>query len=263
MNPNTQAREQARNLYFQSDLTQAQIASIAGINPKTLYTWIKKENWDRMKAAAVRTPAAITEKLYIQLNNLTYAIIGRESGSNFPTKDEAYVIKTLAYSIGKIKKQVSVSETIDVMMGFIDYINKRDNDLAKKVARHAEQFVGDPKEPYRPFEPEYDFKGELLTPPIDGLPGMETEEPAGRQQNQSHPHEEKPRSTPAGEPVLNENTAGRSNVIPLPNTNPLQATPVNTSSPKGAELPPNAPPQSPPIDLTPPRKPWLNDNVRW
>lgn len=248
MNP--QARTQARDLYFETDLTQAQIANIIGINPKTLYTWIKKENWDRIKTAAVRTPAAIAEKIYIQISELNDAILSREPGSRFATKDEAYVLKTLTSSLHKIRKQVTMSETIDIMMGFTNFIRRHDLDLAKKVVAIADQFIGTTRDQYKPFEPEYEFKEEMLRPqPFEEVP------------QEDHPQPEI-EAQPAPEPRPDV-SAPHTRIITLTPPSPPTHQPPQTAI---TNTPPPVPCDQaavPPAPADPPPPPRIEYDVRW
>lgn len=252
MNPNPQARTQARDLYFETDLTQAQIANIIGINPKTLYTWIKKENWDRIKTAAVRTPAAIAEKIYIQISELNDAILNREPGNRFATKDEAYILKTLTSSLHKIRKQVTMGETIDIMMGFTNFIRRHDLDLAKKVVAIADQFMGTTKDQYKPFEPEYDLKEEMLRPqPFEEEPPL----PEG----------------PAQPEVATQPVPGSLPDVPAPHPRVITLVPPSPSThqqPQTAAT--NTPPpvtlnmaDVPPPPADPPPPPRIEYDIRW
>lgn len=134
---------QARNLYFQTDMKQADIASIVGISDRTLGRWIKADNWKQMKEAAQQAPIAIVEMLYKQLHALNDSICQRESP--IPTLQEAEINRKLINSIDKLKKQASLSENIQVLMGFTGFLNKMDNELAKKVVLYADQYLKEKK----------------------------------------------------------------------------------------------------------------------
>lgn len=131
--------QKARNLYFQTDMKQTDIAAIVGISDKTLYRWIVQNNWKQMKEAAKLAPLAIVEMLYKQLYDLNAAICGRESP--IPTLQEAETTRKLINSIDKLKRQASLSENIQVLMGFTTFLNKFDNDLAKQVVIHADHYL--------------------------------------------------------------------------------------------------------------------------
>lgn len=131
--------QQARNLYFQTDMKQADIASLVGISDKTLYRWIVQNNWKQMKEAAKQAPLAIVEMLYKQLYELNKSICERESP--IPTLQEAETTRKLINSIDKLKKQASLSENIQVLMGFTSFLNTFDNALAKQVVILADKYL--------------------------------------------------------------------------------------------------------------------------
>lgn len=131
--------QQARNLYFQTDMKQVDIASLLGISDKTLYRWIRQDNWKQMKEAAKQAPLAIVEMLYKQLYDLNYSICTRESA--VPSLQEAETTRKLINSIEKLKRQASLSENIQVLMAFTGFLNKIDNELAKQVVVHADHYL--------------------------------------------------------------------------------------------------------------------------
>ena len=47
-------QQQAQNLYFQTDLSKAEIASMLGISRRTLCYWVPDYNWDHIKKSAQR-----------------------------------------------------------------------------------------------------------------------------------------------------------------------------------------------------------------
>ena len=53
--------QQAREYYFSSSMTQKQIAHSVGVDEKTIYRWIRKESWDKLKLAAQTMPAIISD----------------------------------------------------------------------------------------------------------------------------------------------------------------------------------------------------------
>jgi DNA-binding XRE family transcriptional regulator len=146
-------QQQAQNLYFQTELSQAEIANIVGVSSRTICRWINKENWKRMKEATRCAPIAIVEKLYFQLNEINDYILSREPGRRFASKDEADIIRKLTMSIDKLKQQVGLNESIQIMMGFTTYVSKRDLDLAKKITLEANSYIkGSPAELRKPYE---------------------------------------------------------------------------------------------------------------
>src|ERR1700744_4077802 len=111
-------QQQAQNLYYQTDLSNTEIASRVGVSARTISRWINNENWKSMKQAARHAPAAIVEKLYIQLNELNDHILSRGPGQRFPSKDEADIMRKLTMTIDKLKQQTGLGEAIQLMMSF-------------------------------------------------------------------------------------------------------------------------------------------------
>ena len=148
---------QARDLYFQTELTQEEIARIIGISGRTLYRWMKQDEWKRIKAAARQAPAALVERFYVQLQDLNDTICNRPIGQRIPTMEEAEINRKIIYSISKLKQQSSKQNTLEVMMNFTTWLNRDDSILAKKVVQKAHQYIsGDFKDHRQPWEMEYD-----------------------------------------------------------------------------------------------------------
>lgn len=132
-------QQKARNLYFQTDMTQTDIADIIGVSDQTVYRWIKQNNWKQMKEAARQAPIAIVEMFYKQLYALNSSICNRDEP--IPTLQESEINRKLINSIDKLKKQASLSENIQVLMGFTGFLNRIDNELAKTVVLHADRYL--------------------------------------------------------------------------------------------------------------------------
>jgi len=146
-------QQQAQNLYYQTELSNAEIAGIVGVSTRTISRWISRENWQRIKTAARRAPSALVEKLYRQLNKLLDHIDTRTDAHNFPTKDEADIIRKLTSAIEKLKQQTGLCETIDLMMRFTTHVSGHNLKLAQEITREANDFMkGDKAELHKPFE---------------------------------------------------------------------------------------------------------------
>lgn len=172
---------QARNLFFQTELSQAEIARIMGINTKTLYRWIKQFEWRRIKAAARQAPAAIVERLYLQLLDLNNSICSRPEGSRIPTMEEAELNRKLIVSIGKLGKQVTRSEAIQVLTNYTSYISTQNIDDAHMATQYADKYLcGQFKDGFQPYELEY----ELNEPEDADIADTPAAEPASADEEQ-------------------------------------------------------------------------------
>ncbi|MCW3122613.1 MAG: hypothetical protein JWQ38_2105 [Flavipsychrobacter sp.] len=72
-------RLQAKNLYFQTELTKTQIATLLQVSRRSVSNWVKEGDWARLKMSAAHLPAIIAENCYHILGHLTdYHLSGRE-----------------------------------------------------------------------------------------------------------------------------------------------------------------------------------------
>lgn len=64
-------KQQAKELFFQTDLSKTQIANLLGISRRSLHYWVKDEHWDRLRESATQLPALLAEKCYHIFGHLT------------------------------------------------------------------------------------------------------------------------------------------------------------------------------------------------
>ncbi|HXS36057.1 MAG TPA: hypothetical protein VN721_05115 [Flavipsychrobacter sp.] len=135
-------KQQARNLYFQTELTQTRIAELLDVDRKTIYLWIKEGRWAEIKRSAQHAPSILAEQYYSQLLAINEMIAEREE-QPYPTSQEAEIIRKLTLTIKHIKDGQTRGETIEVLMNFIHQITKTDLPLAKQILPHADQYIKD------------------------------------------------------------------------------------------------------------------------
>ncbi|HXS37616.1 MAG TPA: hypothetical protein VN721_13010 [Flavipsychrobacter sp.] len=108
----TMKKQQARDLYFQTDLTQTRIAELLDVDRKTIYLWIKEGAWAEIKRSAKHTPSILAEQYYSQLLAINQMIAAREE-QPYPTPQEAETIRKLTLTIKHIKDGQTRGETIE------------------------------------------------------------------------------------------------------------------------------------------------------
>lgn len=153
----------ARDLFFQTDLTQQKIAQLTGISPKTLYLWIKKDDWQKIKDSAICSPGALCEQYYAQLHDLNTRISQREEGFRNPTPSEAEVIRKLSVTIKNLGKQIGLAPSINMTTAFIDYIAMDDPALAYQVSEYANNYFANKTDPLvMDFYTEENYQEDIL-----------------------------------------------------------------------------------------------------
>ncbi len=153
-----QEHNSARELFFQTDHSQAEIARQVGVEAKTVNLWVKNGRWKEIKEAARRTPSILVEQYFTQLAELKNAIAGREEGARFATLKEAETMRKLIVCINNIQKQTSLGASIDVIQNFLGRVNSRDNELTQKVIPYANEYLqGKELNGHKSFELAYDI----------------------------------------------------------------------------------------------------------
>ncbi len=104
-----------------------------GVSERTIYTWIHQYAWDKLKRAAYQAPATISENLCCELIELQNAIARRQPGMRYPTPQEAEVIRKLIGSIERMKKYPSLSQNMQMLETFKNYMRPIDKEFAREL----------------------------------------------------------------------------------------------------------------------------------
>jgi DNA-binding XRE family transcriptional regulator len=112
-------KSHARGLYFQTQLSQQEIADRVGVNRKTLYLWINEEKWQEARLAAAQSPTILLHQYYQQLININESIAAR-TDSPFPTPKEADVIRKISSVIKQLSTKVNLGTMVEVFNLFTD-----------------------------------------------------------------------------------------------------------------------------------------------
>lgn len=114
--------EQARNLYFETGLTQRQIADIVGTSQKTMSLWVNEGQWRRLKRLAAEMPGIAIESMFTELTEINNAVRKRPAGQRFATLEEAEIRRKTLASIKYVQEHRSAGSHVEVMMNFILYM---------------------------------------------------------------------------------------------------------------------------------------------
>jgi DNA-binding XRE family transcriptional regulator len=139
MTPKNEQQQQAKELYFNTDKTQQEIADILNVNRRTVYLWIRNGQWDKMQAAAKQAPGIILQHLFNHISAVNDRIMKREDDP-CPTLQETEIMRKLLGMTAIIYKQHAGSY-LQAFEELIRHVNKRDHDLAVLITRHADNYV--------------------------------------------------------------------------------------------------------------------------
>lgn len=132
----------AEHLFLTTNLTQNEIAEIAGVTPKTMSVWVQENNeaWKLNKAARSITKEQVIAGYYRQLYNLNQLIQDRE-GNKFPTSSEADTIAKLSTTIERLEKSYQFGTYYQIVDELMEFISRRDQEAASRLALHSLDFV--------------------------------------------------------------------------------------------------------------------------
>src|SRR5579872_3643498 len=114
--------ETARNLFFETGLTQGEIADIVGTSQKTMSLWVNEGQWRRLKRLAKEMPGIAIESMFTELAEINNAVRKRPAGQRFATLEEAEIRRKTLASIKYVQEHRSAGSHVEVMMNFITYM---------------------------------------------------------------------------------------------------------------------------------------------
>ena len=135
------AKEEARELFFGTELTQAEIAKEVGVTPKSVCLWISEGNWEHIRMGVFQGPRYITAQLNTELMNINQAIMSRPPGKQMPTKEEAELRRIIVQTANMVRHRESLGSEVELMMKLINYIREDNLDLAKQVTALADGYL--------------------------------------------------------------------------------------------------------------------------
>lgn len=164
----TEKKIQARDLYFNSGKTQREIAEIVGVSERTIYNWVRTQNWQQIREESYHMPATIADKLCRQIVEIQEAIEAREPGNRFPTAQEAEIQRKLICSLDKLKKYPTIGMYRQMFSNYFDSIRNRRDKFKWEVRFSMDKFLeGEVNKGFAPYDTEYYA---TQTPPAQGIP---------------------------------------------------------------------------------------------
>ena len=152
----TEKQQQAKNLYFQTDLNKKQIADLLNISRSTLHYWIKQNSWERLKKSAAMMPSIIAEKCYMIMDNFTDSLLSEFRIKRPITSQEVDILHKLTLTIKKLKHRSTINENMEMFAYFMESINKKSPELALQVQPFVDEYITSQASVYTEvLKPEY------------------------------------------------------------------------------------------------------------
>ena len=138
---NTEKKQQAKNLFFQTELTKTQIAGLLSISRRSLTYWIKEGNWSRLKDSATHLPSLLAENCYHIIGHLTESFLSERRLTNPVTHKEVDSLYRLALTVDKLKNRSTINESMEMFGFFIDGLRKKNAQLAADIMPYIDEYI--------------------------------------------------------------------------------------------------------------------------
>ena len=135
---NNQKQEQAKTLYFQTDLSKTQIAEALNVPRRTLHHWIRQYNWDVQKDSASVMPSFLAGNCYHVINRFTQQLLSAET----ITHKDAEALHKFTITVNKLKNRTTLSAYMEIFGRFIDSVNAQSPEVAQVIAPIVEDYLG-------------------------------------------------------------------------------------------------------------------------
>ncbi len=133
--------QQAQNLYFQTDLSKTEIASMLGISRRTIHYWAHDNQWDTIKKSAASMPSMIAQNCYFIMAKMQEDILSEERRDKAPTYQEVNALYKLMLTINKLKSRATLNETLEMGTHFMEFVNDQSPEAADLIKPFIDGYV--------------------------------------------------------------------------------------------------------------------------
>src|SRR4051812_13901015 len=113
-------QQQAREMYFQSNLSKAAIAEKLNVNRRSVHQWSVDGDWDKLKMSARHMPSMLAEKCYYLIGHYIDDLLLRENACSPITKADADVLTKLTNVVIKLRKGSTISENMETFTHLLE-----------------------------------------------------------------------------------------------------------------------------------------------
>jgi len=129
------------HLFINTGKSRKEICDALGIDPKTLYRWVQKGNWEEMKEAVTLTPVALKQQFYGHIFAVNRQI--REERENgVPTMEDVEKLRKLMVAQSKIDAN-SVGMYTQAFSELANLLSLNDINLAKQVVEYCDRIISE------------------------------------------------------------------------------------------------------------------------
>jgi hypothetical protein len=136
-----QQKQQARNLYFQTELTKTQIASMLNVSRRSISYWVKEGEWDRLRQSAAHMPAILAENCYHIFGHLTEGYLSERRMTSPVTLREVETLHKLTLTIKNLKNRATLNESMESFGYFLNALKQKNTKLADELMPYIDDYM--------------------------------------------------------------------------------------------------------------------------
>lgn len=136
-----QKKDLLYSYYMSGEYNNKELAQMSGLSAVTVGKCIIEGKWKERKEAISVTCDNQLKMFITQLNALNKHINDRDEGNKFPNSKEADTQIKLTNAIEKLKGNKDLTDTIEVMEGFIRFVQKEYPEKLKELVSISREFI--------------------------------------------------------------------------------------------------------------------------
>ena len=133
--------QQAQNLYFQTDLSKAEIASMLGVSRRTIHYWAHDNQWDTIKKSAATMPSMLAHNCYFIMARMQEDILSEERRDKAPTYQEVNGLYKLMLTINKLRDRNPLNETLEMGTHFMEFVNDQSPEAVDLIKPFIDGYI--------------------------------------------------------------------------------------------------------------------------
>jgi hypothetical protein len=134
-------KHQAKTLFFQSGLNNTQIASLLNVSRRSISTWVKEGDWNRLKQSAKYLPSMLAENCYHIIGHLTESYLSERRLTNPVTYKEIEGLHKLTLTAKKLQNRCTINENMELFGYFMEMVSQRNPELAQTIHPYIDEFI--------------------------------------------------------------------------------------------------------------------------
>ncbi len=134
-------KHQAKTLFFQSGLNNTQIASLLNVSRRSISTWVKEGDWNRLKQSAKYLPSMLAENCYHIIGHLTESYLSERRLTNPVTYKEIEGLHKLTLTAKKLQNRCTINENMELFGYFMEMVSHRNPELAQTIHPYIDEFI--------------------------------------------------------------------------------------------------------------------------